>query len=274
MTAVLELLAQPWTILSVISLAGWGTTIALWRVAAARRASMCAERNRALAIAQNQARALSVAGHDLRQPVQALGLFVAALSHHALKPEQEQIVDKIDAAVDALERLLDTLQDFSRLESGATAAQFSPFPLTPMFNRLSMDFEPAAERKGLSCRMIGTTKTLNSDPVILETILRHLLSNAISFTLRGGVVAGCRQRGNTLRIEVWDSGIGIKEEDHQEAFREFRRLDTGLGSRMPGLGLGLAIVDRSARLLHATVELRSIPGKGSMFAIVLPSGER
>jgi signal transduction histidine kinase len=219
----------------------------------------------------NKTRFLAAAGHDLRQPLQALGLFVTALAHRPLPDDLRAIVDKIESSLEALEHLLDTLLDISRLDAGVIEAHVTTFAVQALFDRMAFEFVPLAEKKGLSLRVVATRAITRSDPALLERILRNLLSNAIRYTRQGGVVAGCRRRGGDLRIEVWDSGSGIAPANQREIFLEFRRFHEGEGEDRHGLGLGLAIVERLAALLDLRIELESTVGRGSVFAVVLPN---
>lgn len=229
------------------------------------------ERDAAQQADHSKTRFLAAASHDLRQPLQALGLYIAALAQRPLPGDIKDIVDKIESSLEALEQLLDGLLDISRLDSGAVEAHSMTFPLQSLFSRMSLEFDPLAERKGLRFRVISTDAMIRSDPALLERILRNLLSNAIRYTRSGGVVAGCRRRDGAWRIEIWDSGVGIAPDDQKEIFREFRQLSRGTANERQGLGLGLAIVERLSRLLGLDIEVRSLVGKGSMFAIVLPA---
>lgn len=229
------------------------------------------EREAAQLADHSKTRFLAAASHDLRQPLQALGLFVATLAQRQLPADIKNIVDKIEGSLEALEHLLDGLLDISRLDAGAVEAHSVAFPLQSLFDRMSLEFEPLAERKGLRFRVIRTSAVVRSDPALLERILRNLLSNAIRYTRSGGVLVGCLRRNKALRVEIWDSGMGIAQEDQKEIFREFRQLSRGVGTERQGLGLGLAIVERLSQLLGLQIEVRSLVGKGSMFAIILPA---
>jgi signal transduction histidine kinase len=233
-----------------------------------------AERNAAEQADHSKTRFLAAASHDLRQPLQALGLFVATLVQRSLPDDIKDIVGKIEGSLEALEQLLDGLLDISRLDAGAIEAHSVAFPLQSLFDRMALEFEPLAARKGLSLRLVRTRATVRSDPALLERILRNLLSNAIRYTRSGGVVVGCRRHAKDLWIEVWDSGPGIAASDQKEIFREFHQLGGNSGEDQQGLGLGLAIVERLTHLLGLQIELRSVVGKGSMFAIILPVAAR
>lgn len=226
-----------------------------------------AERDAALAASAAQTRFIAAASHDLRQPLQALGLFVAALAEKELSPEARGILGRIDSCVDSLDHMLRNLMDISRLDAGAIEVHPVSFPLGQLFDRLAIEFEALAASKGLSIRFAATKAKIFTDPALLERILRNLIANAIRFTSRGGVVVGARRRATGLCIEVWDTGPGIDETQQRLVFREFHR-SSGMDA---GQGLGLSIVERLAHLLKCRIELRSTPGKGSMFGLALPA---
>jgi two-component system, sensor histidine kinase len=219
-----------------------------------------------------KSRFLAVASHDLRQPLHALGLFVQALQESSIAAHERHIVGNIRRSVDAMEELFEALLDISRLDAGVVRPRIETFGLASVFDRLSFEYGPVAKQKGLSLSVVKTSIYIRTDPSLLERIVRNLVSNAVRYTDRGGLVLGCRRRGDSVRIEVWDTGRGIPVEKHREVFREFAQLDCVDREQRKGLGLGLAIVDRLARLLGHAVELRSIPGKGSVFSVTLPRG--
>ncbi len=219
---------------------------------------------------ESKTRFLAAASHDLRQPLQALGLFVAALAHKPMADDLRKIVDRIQASLAALEQLLETILDISRFDAGAVEIRSANFPLQRLFSRLAAEFGPLADSKQLTMRFVSTSQVGVSDPMLLERILRNLLSNAVRYTSRGGVVVGCRRRGDSLRVEVWDSGPGIAAAEQREIFREFHQVQDGRRGVRQGSGLGLAIVDRLADLLGHRIELNSILGKGSVFTVILP----
>ena len=230
-------------------------------------------RTRELAAAnQAKSRFLAAASHDLRQPMHALGLFIAQLRERVTESETLALVGKVESAVTALQELLDALLDVSRLDAGVVTATTADFRLQPLLARLDAAFAPQAERKGLRLRAVPTALAVHSDPVLTERILLNLLSNAVHYTERGGILIGCRRHGQNVRIEVWDSGVGIAPEHREAVFQEFYQLSNPERDRRKGLGLGLAIAARLARLLDSRIDLRSRPGKGSVFAIELPRG--
>lgn len=232
--------------------------------------AIAATRDEASHSIQRSRQFLAAASHDLRQPLQALGLFVATLSQYPLGAAERKVVDKIESALEALEHLLDTLLDISRLDAGAVRAHQAIFPPQELFERLALEFVPMAEAKDLALRIVSTSTLIGSDPELLERILRNLLANAVRYTAKGGVVLGARRRGREIAIEVWDSGQGIPKDKLGEIFREFSQLQGGTRDRHHGLGLGLAIVERLAALLGHRIEVASVAGRGSVFRILVP----
>jgi signal transduction histidine kinase/ActR/RegA family two-component response regulator len=220
-----------------------------------------------------KSRFLAVASHDLRQPLHALGLFVAQLRIAATDAERQRLVERIDAAAAMMNELFKALLDISRLDAGALTPKITEFPVTKLFARVQTTFAGTAKDAGLDFRVIPTDAWVRSDFVLLEQILLNLVSNAVRYVARGGVLIGARKRGRDLRIEVWDTGPGIPDDQRQKIFSEFYRgADPqhdrrGLGG---GLGLGLAIVDRMCRLLHHPIELSSDVGHGSRFSVIVP----
>jgi signal transduction histidine kinase/ActR/RegA family two-component response regulator len=232
------------------------------------------ERTRELAAAnQSKSRFLAAASHDLRQPMHALGLFIAQLRARIHEPETLAFVGKVESAVTALQELLDALLDISRLDAGVVSPTTGDFRLQPLFTRLEAAFAPQAERKGVRLRAAPTRLAVLSDPVLLERILLNLLANAVRYTEHGAILLGARRHGDRVRIEVWDTGAGIAPEHREAIFQEFFQVGNPERDRAKGLGLGLAIVARLARLLGNRIEMRSHPGKGSVFAVELPMGE-
>ncbi len=219
---------------------------------------------------QSKSRFLAVASHDLRQPLHALALFVAELRDKVRTDENRALVARIDASVSAMEDLLDGLLDISRLDAGVVEPVLYDFPIDPMLERLRENFMARARERGLKLRVVSCRAWVHSDPVPLERILQNLLSNALRYTSKGGIVLGCRRRRKSLRIEVWDSGSGIPETQQKNIFQEFVQLDNSANERGKGLGLGLAIVERLAQLLHHRITLVSRVGAGSRFSVDVP----
>ncbi|BCK87511.1 sensor histidine kinase RcsC [Sideroxyarcus emersonii] len=216
----------------------------------------------------DKSRFLAAASHDLRQPMHALGLFIGELRSRLETPDQLKIASKVEESVEALSSLLDSLLDISKLDAGIVIPQIQAVDMGAMMRRLQQDFQPIAQRKNITLRVRPVEGAVLSDPVLLERILLNLLSNAIRYTPQNGsVLLACRRRGEELRIEVRDNGIGIPMEEQQNIFREFVQLANSARDRSKGLGLGLAIVDRLCRLLHHPLSLRSAPSCGSNFTI-------
>jgi signal transduction histidine kinase len=214
-----------------------------------------------------KSRFLAVASHDLRQPLHALGLFVAQLSTASSATERAWLVDRINTATTAINELFKALLDISQLDAGALKPEITEFPAARLLAQIESTFAATAREKGLSFRVASTTAWLRSDFILLQRIVLNLVSNAVRYTSHGGVIVGCRKRGGKLRIEVWDTGPGIPLDQRQKIFDEFYRLDSGR-DRQPGFGLGLAIVDRLSRLLDHPIELTSTLGRGSRFTVV------
>jgi signal transduction histidine kinase len=182
------------------------------------------ERTRQLELANlAKSRFLATASHDLRQPLHALGLFVAQLQQTVDAKERGRIVERINAAVAAMNELFNALLDISKLDAGALAPDIRSFPVTRVLRRLETTFAGPAAEKHLSLRFVASDAWVRSDTVLLERILLNLVSNAVRYTQSGGVLVGCRRRGEQLRIEVWDTGVGIPPEQHEIIFGEFYR---------------------------------------------------
>jgi signal transduction histidine kinase/CheY-like chemotaxis protein len=222
-----------------------------------------------------KSRFLAAASHDLRQPLHALGLFVQVLQETPLATRERQVIGNIRRSVDAMEELFNALLDISRLDAGVVQPRITTIPVAAVFDRVRFEYGQIARQKRLSLVVMKTSLYVESDPSLLGRLIRNLLSNAVRYTDAGGVVLGCRRAGNDeVRIEVWDTGKGIPADRHDEIFREFYQLDNPERDRRKGLGLGLAIVERLAKLLNYRVALRSVVDKGSVFSITLPRGVR
>ena len=216
-------------------------------------------------------RFLAAASHDLRQPMHALGLFVAELGQKPHAPDTRRLVEQIAISAETMENLLDSLLDISRLDVGALDRQIKPFPLQPLLERIEVDYRREAGLRGQRLRLRPTSLWVESDPLLLERILHNLISNALRYTPGGTILVACRKRGRKVRIEVRDNGPGIAPEAQEAIFQEFVQLDNPERNRAKGLGLGLAIVRRLTDLLEHPLQLKSSPGRGSLFAIELPS---
>ncbi len=243
-------------------------------IASLKAQTEVAETARGIAEAANRSKSqfLAAASHDLRQPLHALGLFAAALSLKVRDADLRPLVGSINDSVEALEGLFAQLLDLSRLEAGALHAAPVRFALAPLFARLAADFCPQAAAAGLVLRIRPTALWIESDPLLLERLLRNLVCNALRYTPRGGALVAARRRGSGVRIDVVDTGIGIAARDRDRVFADFVQVGAGprhhVGGR--GMGLGLAIVRRIADLLQHGLELASRPGRGSRFSVTVP----
>ena len=213
---------------------------------------------------------LAAASHDLRQPIHAQGLFLEALSRSKLNESQRGLLTSARAASAASGELLNALLDFSRIEAGVIDPQHQSFKIQPLLNKIENDLAPQADKKHIVYRSRETDLAVHSDPVLLELILRNLISNAIRYTNCGGVLVTCRRRGSEALLEVWDTGIGIAPEHQKEIFREFYQLGNPERDRNKGLGLGLAIAEGLTRALGHRLTLSSVTNRGSVFRLALP----
>jgi signal transduction histidine kinase/CheY-like chemotaxis protein len=219
-----------------------------------------------------KSRFLASASHDLRQPTQALGLFVERLAQLTHGEEARGLLAHLDASVRSLQDLLNALLDVSRFDAQAVQVRVSAFALMPLLEQLHANLLPVALEKGLRLRIRSGNFWVMSDAVLLQRILLNLVNNAVRYTSHGGVLVACRRvrAGRYLRIEVWDSGVGIAPEHQQEVFREFFQVGNAERDRNKGLGLGLNIVERTAHLLGHPLRLCSRLGQGSRFSIEVP----
>lgn len=217
-----------------------------------------------------KSRFLAAASHDLRQPIQALGLLNAAMAYEVQEPNLKEINTNMSHAIDAMRSVLDGLLDISKLEAGVVKPAFTVFPISPLMDRIAAEFLYEADAKGLDLRVVASSANVRSDRDLIERILQNFVANAIRYTRYGRVLMGCRRRGDEIDVQVWDTGPGISEDNTERIFEEFVQLDNPQRDRSKGLGLGLAIVDRLSKLLAHPIEVRSHPDKGSMFSIVLP----
>lgn len=238
------------------------------RMTLAERNRELAERNREVERANlAKSRFLAAASHDLRQPLHALNLFAAQLRDQTDPAERARLVVRIDAAIESMNELFNALLDISKLDAGVLATDIAEFPVGRLLDRIETTFAAAAREKGLRLSVVPSRAWVRSDAILLERILLNLVSNAIRYTSRGGVIVGCRRRGDSVRLEVWDSGIGLAEDQHRTIFGEFYQVGAPAPGQRAGLGLGLSIVDGLCRLLGHPIDLASRPGKGSRFAV-------
>lgn len=229
-----------------------------------------AARERAERANLEKSQLLAATSHDLRQPVHAQALYLDMLKQDLTGRPESELVDCVIEAGNALSDMLDSLLEISLIEAGGTLPSLVHFPLEPLLTRLDREFMPQAHAKELRFSLYSSDIWCCSDPLFIERILRNLISNALRYTHQGGLVMGCRRRGEQLWIQVWDTGIGIPVDEQENIFREFRQLANPQRDRRKGLGLGLSIVDRLCRLLDHPLRLSSRLGKGSVFEFAVP----
>jgi PAS domain S-box-containing protein len=215
-------------------------------------------------------RFVAAASHDLLQPLNAARLFASTLGERSDDPDVVEIAERIDSSMRAAEEVLDDMLDIARLESGTLRTDITEFPVAEAFEHIERQFAPLATRRGLRLRVTRPAYRVRSDRVLLRRILQNLVSNALRYTQRGGVLVTCRRRGTHVELQVWDTGPGIPEQHQRAIFDEFRRLDRPSPWGEQGLGLGLSICHRIALLLGHGLGVRSEVGRGSVFGIRVP----
>jgi two-component system CheB/CheR fusion protein len=220
-----------------------------------------------------KSRFLAAASHDLRQPLQTLALLRGILAKRIKDPSGTRLIAKLEETLGAMSGMLNTLLDINQLEAGIVRPEIVEFPIDTLLDRLKTEFAYHAAEKRLGWRVVASGLNVRSDPRLLEQTLRNLLANAVKYTERGKILLGCRRRGDKLRVEVWDTGIGIPAGQLKVIFEEFHQLDNAARERSRGLGLGLSIVQRICDLLGHAIDVRSWPGRGSVFAIEVPLAE-
>lgn len=223
----------------------------------------------------SKTRFLAAASHDILQPLNAARLYASSLAEGPARiggdDERADLARKVDMSLEAVEEILGALLDISRLDAGATKPEVSDVPVADLMRMLEVEFTPLACSKGLGLRFAPTRLAVRTDRRLMRRLLQNLVSNAIKYTVRGQVLVGCRRDAKGLRIEVWDTGLGIPTDRRRAVFEEFKRLDQG-ARIAKGLGLGLSIVERLGRVLEHPVGLRSWPGHGSVFSVAAPLG--
>jgi two-component system CheB/CheR fusion protein len=237
---------------------------------------------RALEAAKQQAvlanaaksRFLAAASHDLRQPLQTLKLLQASLLRTAHAGPPRNLITRMGETLSSMAEMLNTLLDINQIEAGVVQAQAVEFPINKLLDRLRHEFAYHAQARGLGFRVVPCGLSIRSDPHLLEQMLRNLISNALKYTVKGRVLIGCRRHHDTLRIEIWDTGIGIAKEELHAIFEEYHQLDNAARERSHGLGLGLAIVQRLANLLDHRIRVRSYPNRGSVFWVEVALGPK
>ncbi|HMA57521.1 MAG TPA: PAS domain-containing hybrid sensor histidine kinase/response regulator [Pseudolabrys sp.] len=211
---------------------------------------------------------LAAASHDILQPLNAARLYVTSLVERGGR-EDRRLVDNIDASLEAVEEIFGALLDMSRLDTGALRPEFASFRIDELMRQIELEFAPLAAAKGIDLTFVPCSLVVRSDRRLLRRLLQNLVSNAIKYTPEGRVLVGCRRRNDVVRIDVYDTGVGIPQSKWRDIFVEFHRLDQG-AKIARGLGLGLSIVERVARVLGSSIELESESGRGSHFAITVP----
>ena len=219
---------------------------------------------------RSKSRFFAAANHDLRQPLHSLGLFATALRNGSVDDQARKMIDQILQCTESLEQLFDNLLDISKLDAGQVEVKRELVSVNVVFDRLRGTFAVPAEDKGLTLTLRRSKAMVATDSTLLFRILSNLIANALRYTEEGGILVGCRKRGRSVRIEVWDTGVGIPREQHDRIFEEFYQLHNPSRDRTRGLGLGLATVKRIVQLLGHPLHLKSVPGRGSKFSIDVP----
>jgi Na+/proline symporter/signal transduction histidine kinase len=217
----------------------------------------------------SKTRFLAAASHDILQPLNAARLYITSLTERQGVGEDARLVGNIDASLEAVEEIFGALLDISRLDTGALKPEIVSFRVDELLRQIEVEFAPLAREKGLGLVFVPCSLTVKSDRRLLRRLLQNLVSNAVKYTPKGRVLVGCRRQRGRLRIDVWDTGLGIPQSKKREIFKEFHRLDQG-AKVARGLGLGLSIVERIARVLDHNIELISTVGRGSRFSIDVP----
>ncbi len=216
-----------------------------------------------------KSRFLAMASHDLRQPLQTLALLQGLLARAVEGEKSQKLLTRLDETLSAMTGMLNTLLDINQIEAGNVQPEPIMFSVRDVLARLRGEYTYQAQSLGLELRVASCSFMVHSDPRLLEQIIRNLLSNAMKYTPKGKVLLGCRRRAGVVSVEIWDTGIGIAEDQIGSIFDEFHQIGNTERARSRGLGLGLSIVQRLAKLLDHQVTVRSMPGKGSVFAIAI-----
>jgi two-component system CheB/CheR fusion protein len=218
-----------------------------------------------------KSRFLAAASHDLRQPLQSLKLVQGLLARAMPDERAQRLLSRLDDTVGAMAGMLNSLLDINQIEAGIIVAHPISFPVSDLLRRLESEYTYIAQAEGLTLRVVHSALNVVSDPRLLEQMVRNLLANAVKYTKSGKVLLGCRRSGNSVRIEVWDTGIGIAKGELKAIFEEYHQVDNTARERSRGLGLGLSIVKRLGDLLRHPIDVRSTLRRGSAFAISVPS---
>lgn len=248
----------------------------LMRQLRSQKAAADEARHQAEVANRSKTQFFAAASHDLRQPLHAMGLFAEALRQRIHDPQVSHLVTSINGSVDALEGLFSELLDITKIDTGGVDIAPAHINIGEIFRKLRLHFEPTAFEKGLALRFRGDHHNLYADPLVLERILRNLVSNAIRYTNDGSVLVSCRRKGGRMLVQVWDTGVGIREKEQARIFEEFYQVPDSEAlspQQRKGLGLGLAIVKRLADLIKAPLQLSSRTGHGTVFSLLVPPGK-
>jgi Na+/proline symporter/signal transduction histidine kinase len=218
----------------------------------------------------SKTRFLAAASHDILQPLNAARLYVTSLVERQKGGEDSRLVENIDESLEAIEEILGALLDISRLDAGAMTPAITSFKVADLMRSLEIEFAPSARAKGLELTFVPCSLAAQSDRLMLRRLLQNFISNAIKYTPHGRVLVGCRRRGQSLQISVHDTGVGIPVPKRGEIFKEFHRLEQGARIAR-GLGLGLSIVERLARVLNHGIAIAANQGGGSVFSVTVPT---
>ncbi len=230
-------------------------------------------REEAISLNRGKSYFLAQASHDLRQPMQALKIFISTLEEEKLNKRQKSIVQKIDAAADNLNYLLNNLLDISKLDAGGFTVEIRDFNIGTLLESLLIEFREIARSKNIKFLVCGCRHTVTGDPVLIERVIRNLLSNAFKYA-ENKVLLGCKRRKNILRIMVMDNGCGIGKDELDNIFEEFYQSKNIRDNNKMGAGLGLSIIKRISELLNIKIKVSSVPGRGSCFSFELPLSKK
>jgi signal transduction histidine kinase/CheY-like chemotaxis protein len=223
--------------------------------------------------ALSKSRFLAAASHDLRQPMHALNLYLGVLAHYEWPAAAQPVMEHVRLCGQTMDEMFRAMLDLSRLDAHVTQAELSVFPIADVLKKIHIEFAQQAQAKGLQLHSFGGSAYVRSDAELLERMLRNLVANAVRYTTQGKILMGCRRVGGAVQIGVYDTGPGIAPDQQQLVFEEFYQVGNPTRDRSQGLGLGLAIVQRLARLLNTPLRLVSQPGRGSVFSVTVPTAE-
>jgi len=249
-----------------------GVVITFTDITARKRAAKALQEAKLDADLANVAKSrfLAAASHDLRQPLQSLAFLQGLLAKAVLGDREKELVKRLEQTLGAMSGMLNTLLDINQIEAGIVRPEVSVFSIGDLLKRLRDEFTYHAQASGLELHVVACDVSVRSDPALLEQMVRNLVSNALKYTPKGRILVGCRRRKGLLSVEIWDTRIGVAEEDQQAIFAEYHQVGNAARERSRGMGLGLSIVQRLGELLGHRVRVRSWPGKGSVFSIEVP----